>query len=123
MIIATGSAPANIPGGILPIDEKKVVSSTGAISLPKVPKKMVVVGGGVIGLEMGSVYARLGTEVTVVEFLDKILPPMDNEISKKMQQILKKQGMQFKLSHKVVGGEVKGDTVVVEMENLKNGKK
>ena len=93
MIIATGSAPANIPGGILPIDEKKVVSSTGAISLPKVPKKMVVVGGGVIGLEMGSVYARLGTEVTVVEFLDKILPPMDNEISKKMQQILKKQGM------------------------------
>ena len=90
VIIATGSAPANIPGGILPIDENKVVSSTGAISLPKVPKKMVVVGGGVIGLEMGSVYSRLGTEVTVVEFLDKILPPMDNEISKKMQQILKK---------------------------------
>ena len=78
IIIATGSAPANIPGGILPIDEKRVVSSTGAISLPKVPKKMVVIGGGVIGLEMGSVYSRLGTEVTVVEFLDKILPPMDN---------------------------------------------
>lgn len=84
---------------------------------------MVVVGGGVIGLEMGSVYARLGTEVTVVEFLDKILPPMDNEISKKMQQILKKQGMKFKLSTKVIGGEVKGDSVMVEMENIKTGKK
>ena len=81
VIIATGSEPSPIPGGALDIDEKTVVSSTGALSLPTVPKKMIVIGGGVIGLEMGSVYTRLGTQVDVVEFMDQICPSLDKEIS------------------------------------------
>ena len=80
IIIATGSEPSPLPGNVIPIDEKTVVSSTGALSLEKIPKKMVVIGGGVIGLEMGSVYKRLGTEITVVEFMDKICPTMDGEM-------------------------------------------
>ncbi|MGR3489125.1 dihydrolipoyl dehydrogenase [Pseudooceanicola nanhaiensis] len=93
IIVATGSEAASLPG--VELDEKIVVSSTGALSLPKIPKKMVVIGAGVIGLEMGSVYARLGTEVTVVEFLDQITPGMDPEVQKNFQKILKKQGMEF----------------------------
>ncbi len=93
IVIATGSEPATIPG--VEIDEKRVVSSTGALSLPKVPKKMVVIGAGVIGLELGSVYARLGTEVTVVEYLDAITPGMDKDVQKTLQRILKKQGLTF----------------------------
>ena len=91
-IIATGSEPNNLPGGILPIDEKMVVSSTGALSLNQVPKRMIVVGAGVIGLELGSVYARLGSKVDVVEFSSKILPSFDNEVSSLFQKICTKQG-------------------------------
>ncbi|RUA19784.1 MAG: dihydrolipoyl dehydrogenase, partial [Alphaproteobacteria bacterium] len=93
IIIATGSEATSLPG--VEVDEKIVVTSTGALSLPKVPKKMVVIGAGVIGLEMGSVYARLGAEVTVVEFLDHITPDMDSEISKAFARSLKKQGLKF----------------------------
>ncbi|MBY5973838.1 dihydrolipoyl dehydrogenase [Ferrimonas balearica] len=105
IIVATGSVPASLPG--LEIDNEKgiIVDSTGALELPKVPKKMVVVGAGVIGLEMGSVYARLGAEVTVVEFLDTITPTMDGEVQKNLQKILKKQGMNFILGAAVQGAE------------------
>ncbi|WP_412565464.1 dihydrolipoyl dehydrogenase [Thalassobius sp. MITS945101] len=93
IIVASGSEPSSIPG--VEIDEKIVVSSTGALELPKIPKKMVVIGAGVIGLELGSVYQRLGTEVTVVEFLDKVTPGMDGEVQKTFQRMLKKQGLKF----------------------------
>ncbi len=95
IVIATGSEASSLPG--VEIDEKIVVTSTGALELPKIPKKMVVIGAGVIGLELGSVYARLGTEVTVVEYLDHITPGMDSEISKTLQRTLKKQGLNFVL--------------------------
>ena len=101
IVIATGSEPSTLPG--IDVDEKVVVTSTGALELPKVPKRMVVIGAGVIGLEMGSVYARLGTEVTVVEFLDHITPGMDSEISKQFQKILQKQGINFILGAAVQG--------------------
>ena len=122
-LIATGSEPNNLPGGILPINEKNIVSSTGALSLTKLPKNMIVIGAGVIGLELGSVYNRFGSEVTVVEYADKILPPFDNEISTKFQTILKRQKFNFMLSHKVVGGKILYDgTVSVQIENLKDKK-
>ena len=98
-IIATGSVATSLPG--IEIDEKKIVSSTGALSLQKVPNKMVVVGGGYIGLEMGSVWSRLGAEVQVVEFLDHITPGMDKEISSEFMKILKKQGIKFNMQNKV----------------------
>ncbi len=98
-IICTGSEPASIPG--IEFDEEKIISSTGALSLSKLPKKMVVVGGGYIGLEMGSVWSRLGTQVEVIEFLDHITPGMDREISKEFEKILKKQGIKFQLNTKV----------------------
>ncbi|WP_193140496.1 MULTISPECIES: dihydrolipoyl dehydrogenase [unclassified Meridianimarinicoccus] len=97
IVIASGSEAASIPGAEVTIDEKIVVTSTGALDLPKIPKKMVVVGAGVIGLEMGSVYARLGTEVTVVEFLDHITPGMDADVQRAFQKILSKQGLNFVL--------------------------
>ncbi len=103
IIIATGSEPSSLPG--IEIDEKTVVTSTGALTLPKVPKSMVVIGAGVIGLEMGSVYARLGTEVTVVEYLDAITPGMDAEVQKTFQRILAKQGLKF-----ILGAAVQGVT-------------
>jgi dihydrolipoamide dehydrogenase len=93
IIIASGSVPSSLPG--IEIDEEIVVTSTGALTLPKIPKKMVVIGAGVIGLELGSVYARLGSEVTVVEYLDAITPGMDKEVQKTFQRILKKQGLNF----------------------------
>jgi dihydrolipoamide dehydrogenase len=93
IIIATGSDAASLPG--VEVDEKVVVTSTGALELPKIPKKLVVIGAGVIGLELGSVYARLGSEVTVVEFLDHITPGMDGEVQKQFQKLLKKQGLNF----------------------------
>ncbi len=93
IIIASGSEPSSLPG--IEIDEEVVVTSTGALSLPKIPKKLAVIGAGVIGLELGSVYARLGSEVTVIEFLDKITPSMDSEVQKTFQRILAKQGMNF----------------------------
>jgi len=100
-VIATGSEPSSLPG--VEVDEKIVVTSTGALELPKVPKRMVVIGAGVIGLEMGSVYARLGTEVTVVEYLDAITPGMDAEVAKQFERILKKQGLKFILGAAVQG--------------------
>jgi dihydrolipoamide dehydrogenase len=108
IVIATGSDVAGIPGVQVDIDEKIIVSSTGAIALDKVPEHIVVVGGGVIGLEMGSVWGRLGAKVTVVEYLDKILGGMDGEVSKQFQRILAKQGMDFKLGAKVTGVEKAG---------------
>lgn len=104
IIIASGSEPSSLPG--VEIDEKTVVSSTGALELPKIPKKMVVIGAGVIGLELGSVYARLGTEVKVIEFLDTITPGMDSEVQRSFQKLLTKQGLSFQL-----GAAVQGVTV------------
>ncbi len=101
VVIATGSEPSSLPG--VEVDEKVVVTSTGALELPKIPKRMVVIGAGVIGLEMGSVYARLGTEVTVVEYLDGITPGMDLEVAKQFQKILQKQGLTFVLGAAVQG--------------------
>src|SRR5690606_32446758 len=103
IVIATGSEVTPLKG--IEIDEKQVVSSTGALTLNGVPKTMVVIGGGVIGLELGSVWSRLGADVTVVEFLDRILPTNDGEVSKQMQRILTKQGMKFKLSTKVTAAK------------------
>src|SRR5271170_2175439 len=103
IVIATGSDVARLPG--VQIDEKTVVSSTGALSLASPPKKLIVVGAGVIGLELGSVWRRLGAEVTVVEFLDRILPGMDGEVAKQVQRMLEKQGLKFHLSHKVASVE------------------
>ena len=103
IVIATGSDVAGIPGVDVAFDEKTIVSSTGAIALDKVPGHLVVVGGGVIGLELGSVWARLGAKVTVVEYLDKILGAMDGDVSKQFQRMLQKQGMEFKMSSKVTG--------------------
>jgi dihydrolipoamide dehydrogenase len=114
IIIATGSDVIALPG--IAIDEKTIVSSTGALSLPSVPKRMVVIGGGVIGLELGSVWQRLGSQVTVVEFLDRILPPMDGEVSKQMQRILGKQGIQFKLSTKVTAAKPGKSGVTLTLE-------
>ncbi len=120
IVIATGSDVARIPG--IEIDEKKVVSSTGALELSAVPKQLVVVGGGYIGLELGSVWRRLGSEVLIVEFLDRITPGMDGEISKNFQRILKKQGMRFKLGHKVTGIDTSGKGCKVEIEPSQGGK-
>lgn len=121
IVIATGSDVAGIPGLEVDIDEKTIVSSTGAIALSSVPKKMIVVGGGVIGLEMGSVWNRLGAEVTVVEYLDTILGGMDNDVSKQFQKILVKQGMKFHLSSKVTGVEKKGKGASVSFEPVAGG--
>ncbi len=119
IVIATGSDVMPLPG--VEIDEKQIVSSTGALELEKVPGKLLVVGGGVIGLELGSVWSRLGAEVTVVEFMDKILGPMDADVSKNFQRILKKQGMTFKLSSKVTGVEKKGKALAVTVEPAAGG--
>ena len=109
IIIATGSEPNSLPAATgLATDEKFVVSSTGALSLDKIPKRMVVIGGGVIGLEMGSVYQRLGTEITVVHPTDRICPGLDKEVGTAFQRSLKKQGMNFLLNTKVLNGENKG---------------
>lgn len=119
IMIATGSESMPLPG--VTVDEKRIVTSTGALELPEVPKSMLVIGGGVIGLELGSVWQRLGTKVTVVEFLDRILPGMDGEVSKNMQKILAKQGMEFKLSTKVVSAKVEGSGVKVALEAAAGG--
>ncbi|GBG65266.1 Glycine decarboxlase L-protein (GDC-L) [Chara braunii] len=119
IIIATGSDVRQVPG--VPIDEQKIVSSTGALELKKVPKKMVVIGGGYIGLEMGSVWGRLGSEVTVVEFADSIVPGMDGEVRRAFQRTLEKQKMKFKLKTKVVGVDTSGDGVVLFLEPAGGG--
>ncbi|KAF1357130.1 dihydrolipoamide dehydrogenase [Delphinella strobiligena] len=121
ILVATGSEATPFPG--LTIDEKKVITSTGAIALQEVPKKMVVIGGGIIGLEMASVWSRLGSEVTVVEFLGQIGGPgMDAEISKQTQKLLAKQGMKFKLNTKVTAGDDSGEGVKINVEAAKGGK-
>lgn len=119
IIIATGSSVTPLPG--VEIDEKVVVSSTGALELPKVPDHLVVIGGGVIGLELGSVWKRLGAKVTVVEFLDQLLPGMDGEVRKEAAKIFKKQGLELKLSTKVTGVAVKGGKATVTVEPAAGG--
>ena len=119
-IIATGSSSMERPG--ITVDEKKIVTSTGALSLSAVPKTMLVIGGGYIGLEMGSVWSRLGTKVTVVEKLDRIVPTMDGEIANEFMKSLEKQGLEFKLSHKVVATKVGSKDVEVTMESEKDKK-
>jgi dihydrolipoamide dehydrogenase len=119
IIIATGSEPMPLPG--VDVDEKQIVSSTGALSLTSVPKRMVVIGGGYIGLEMGSVWRRLGTQVTVVEYLDRITPGLDGEVAKHFQRILGKQGMTFKLSSKVTGVQKKNGALQVIIEPAAGG--
>ena len=120
IVIATGSEPASLPG--VEVDEKRIVTSTGALALGSIPKKLVVIGAGVIGLEMGSVYARLGAEVTVIEYLDAITPGMDAEVAKTFERILKKQGLKFVLGAAVQGAEVKKGTVTVRYKLRKNDK-
>lgn len=121
IFIATGSESTPFPG--LKIDEEKVITSTGALALKEVPKKMIVIGGGIIGLEMGSVWSRLGSEVTVVEFLPQIGGPgMDSDISKATQKILAKQGMKFMMGTKVNSGDPSGSGVKLEVEDAKSGK-
>ena len=112
IVIATGSSPSSLPG--IEIDEKNVISSTGALSLNQVPKNLLVIGGGYIGLEMGSVWSRLGSNVTVIEYLDHIIPGMDREVSKEFQKILSKQGIKFLLNNKVTGVKSEKNKVFVE---------
>jgi dihydrolipoamide dehydrogenase len=119
IVISTGSEVMPLPG--VTIDEKRIVSSTGALKLDAVPKSMVVIGGGYIGLEMGTVWQRLGADVTVVEFLDRILPGMDGEVSKHMQRILQKQGMKFRLSTKVTSATPSDTGVKLTLEPAKGG--
>ena len=121
IVIATGSDVAGIPGVPVDFDEKVIVSSTGAIALDKVPGHLVVVGGGVIGLELGSVWARLGARVTVVEYLDGILGGMDGEVAKQFQRLLSKQGFEFKLGAKVTGVSKSGKGATVTFEPVKGG--
>ncbi|MEH3048220.1 dihydrolipoyl dehydrogenase [Sphingomonas adhaesiva] len=119
IVIATGSSVTPLPG--VEIDQKVVVDSTGALELPKVPRHMVVIGGGVIGLELGSVWRRLGAKVTCVEFLDQILPGFDGDIRKEANKIFKKQGIEFKLSTKVTNVAVAGDTATLTVEPAAGG--
>ena len=120
IVIATGSDVAPLPG--VNIDEKNIVSSTGALSFDKVPKKLAIIGGGYIGLEMGSVWSRLGSEVTVIEYLEYITPGMDREISNEFQKILSKQGIKFKMGSKVDSVKNKGNLVSIKYTNVKNSK-
>src|SRR5205823_4726685 len=119
IVIATGSDVAPLPG--IAIDEKRIVSSTGALSLNPVPKRLLVVGAGVIGLELGSVWRRLGSEILVVEFLDRIVPGVDGEVARQFQRLLERQGMKFKLASKVVGVEDIGSALNVSVEPAKGG--
>ena len=116
-IIATGSKPSTLP--FITLDKERVITSTEALNLKEIPQKLLVIGGGVIGLELGSVYLRLGSEVTVIEFMDKIIPGMDGALSKELQKVLKKQGMKFELSTAVSAVERNGDTVKVTAKNKK----
>src|SRR6266581_3682006 len=119
IVIATGSDVAKLRG--IDIDEKRIVSSTGALVLDKVPNRLLVVGAGVIGLELGSVWRRLGSEVIVVEFLDRILPGMDNEVCRRFHRMLEKQGMTFKLSSKVTGVAAAGKTLQASVAPANGG--
>ncbi len=117
VIIATGSKPAPLP--FAPFDKTRIISSTEALILPEVPKHLIVIGGGVIGMELGSVYRRLGTKVTVIEFLDNLIPTMDGTLGKELQKIAKKMGMEVYLGHKVTAVENRGKEVVVKAESKK----
>ncbi|MEM8813259.1 MAG: dihydrolipoyl dehydrogenase [Pseudomonadota bacterium] len=119
IVIATGSDSANLPG--IDIDEQRIVTSTGALELERVPERLLVIGAGVIGLELGSVWRRLGAEVQVVEFLDRILPGMDADVGRNFQRILKKQGIDFTLSSKVTGVDQTGDRLVATIEPAAGG--
>lgn len=117
IIIATGSKPSNL--SFIKLDKERIITSTEALKLKEVPKHLIIIGGGVIGIELGQVYLRLGAQVSVVEFMDRIVPGMDASLSKELTKVLKKQGMKFYVSHKVKSVERKGDTVTVQAENAK----
>ncbi len=116
-IIATGSKPSSFP--FIKLDKKRVITSTEALKLKEIPKHLVIIGGGVIGLELGQVYKRLGAEVTVIEYMDRIVPTMDKAVSKELQKVFKKQKMKFLTSHKVTNVETVGDEVVINYEDKK----
>lgn len=118
IIIATGSKPSTLP--FVSIDKERIITSTEALKLPEVPKHLIVIGGGVIGLELGSVYCRLGAEVTVIEYMDKIVPGMDADVSKELQKVFKKQGIKFATSHKVTSVKRDGDTIIVKATDKKD---
>jgi dihydrolipoamide dehydrogenase len=117
IIIATGSKPASLP--FIKMDKERVISSTEALKLKEIPKHLLIIGGGVIGLELGQVYRRLGAEVTVIEYMDRIIPTMDGGLSKELMKVLKKQKVQFALSHKVKSVERKGNEVIVKADDKK----
>lgn len=117
IVIATGSKPSNLP--FITLDKERIITSTEALKLPEIPKHMIVIGGGVIGIELGQVYLRLGAQVSVIEYADRIIPGMDAALSKELTKVLKKQGMKFYTSHQVKVVERKGDTVHVEASNAK----
>jgi dihydrolipoamide dehydrogenase len=119
IVIAAGSEPSRLPG--VEVDQKRIVDSTGALSLPKVPGRLIVIGAGVIGLELGSVWRRLGAEVTVVEFLDRIIPGTDAEVAHALQRALTKQGMSFRLGAKVTGAKIAGSEVELSFEPVAGG--
>lgn len=116
-IIATGSKPGNLP--FITLDKERIITSTEALKLPEIPKHLLVIGGGVIGLELGSVYSRLGSQVSVIEYMDKIVPGMDADVSKELQKVLKKQGVKFFTSHGVSSAERNGDVITVKATNKK----
>jgi dihydrolipoamide dehydrogenase len=121
IVIATGSESIALPG--LAIDEQRIVSSTGALAFDRVPERLAVIGGGYIGLELGSVWSRLGAKVTVIEFLDRILPNMDRELGPALQRVLTRSGVAFKLATKVVSGELGNEAVTLELEPAKGGER
>lgn len=120
VIIATGSKPSSLP--FLKIDKKRIITSTEALTLTEIPKHLILIGGGVIGLELGSVYARLGARVSVIEYMDGIIPTMDKGLGRELQKVLKKLGMEFYLGHKVTGATAKGKEVTVTFDNPKGEK-
>ena len=117
IIIATGSKPSSLP--FITIDKERIITSTEALKLKEVPKHLIIIGGGVIGIELGQVYLRLGAQVSVVEFMDRIIPGMDGSLSKELTKVLKKQGMKFYVSHKVKSVERSGNAITVQAENPK----
>ena len=121
ILLSMGGEPAPLPGNAIPVDGVRVIQSTQALSLKKRPDSMVVVGGGFIGLELGSHYTRLGTDVTIVEFLDRVIAPFDGDCSRGIKDILENQGVKFQLGSKVIGGKVLEDKVVVHIEDAKGG--
>ncbi len=120
VIVATGSKPSSLP--FIPVDKKRIITSTEALNLTEIPKHLILIGGGVIGLELGSVYARLGAKVSVIEFMDSIIPTMDKQLGKELQKSLSKIGMEFYLGHKVTGASVKGKEVTVNFDSPKGEK-